>query len=106
MISHAFAMRVITLGRRAFTSGFMLAGVTGVEVEDSSGALKQIRMMIEDKEVGLIIISDEISKPIRDDLTEIRSAHPVPLIYEIPAPGSKQERVEYREMIKKVLKMG
>lgn len=98
-------MKVIALGSRAFCSGFMLSGITGVEVQDSTDALTQIHNLMQDKEVGLVIMSNDISKPISDELTEIRSKNPTPLIYEIPAPGSKQEKVEYRELIKKVLKM-
>ena len=93
------------MGSRAFCSGFMLSGITGAEVQDSTDALTQIHNLMQDKEVGLVIMSNDTSKPISDELTEIRSKNPTPLIYEIPAPGSKQEKVEYRELIKKVLKM-
>lgn len=99
-------MRVIAIGGRSFVSGFMLAGIEGVEVADSRQVLEEVRRLLTAKDVGLILISDAVSKEIRDELTDIRSKHPVPLIYEIPAPGSKQEKVEYREIIKKVLKVG
>ena len=51
------------------------------------------------------MISNDIAEPIYDDITDIRSQYPVPLIYQIPTPGSKTEEVDYRELIKKVLKM-
>lgn len=102
----ARGMKVIALGSRAFISGFMLSGVSGVEARDSTEALEQINnVLLGDKELGLLIVSDDISKGMLDELTEIRANNPVPLIYVVPAPGSKSEKVEYRELIKRVLKM-
>ena len=98
-------MKILALGTRAFVSGFMLSGVNGVEVSNSSDALKQIQSLVTDKEIGLILISNDMAEPIYDEITDIRSQHPVPLIYQIPTPGSKTEEVDYRELIKKVLKM-
>ena len=98
-------MKILALGTRAFVSGFMLSGVNGIEVSNSSDALKQIQSLVTDKEIGLILISNDMAEPIYDDITDIRSQYPVPLIYQIPTPGSKTEEVDYRELIKKVLKM-
>ena len=99
-------MKVVAVGGRSFISGFMLAGIEGVEVVDSRQVLEEVKRLMTNKEIALILISDALSKEIRNELTDIRSKNPVPLIYEIPAPGSKQEKVEYRELIKRVLKVG
>lgn len=98
-------MKILALGTRAFVSGFMLSGVSGVEVSNSLDALKNIQSLVSDKEIGLILISHDMAEPIYDEITDIRSKHPIPLIYQIPTPGSKTEEVDYRELIKKVLKM-
>ena len=99
-------MKVVAVGGRSFVSGFMLAGIEGVEVVDSRQTLEEVKRLMTNKEIALILVSDALSKEIRNELTDIRSKNPVPLIYEIPAPGSKQEKVEYRELIKRVLKVG
>ena len=99
-------MKVVAVGGRSFVSGFMLAGIDGVEVVSSKQVLEEVKRLMSTKEIALILISDAFSKEIRNELTDIRSKNPVPLIYEIPAPGSKQEKVEYRELIKRVLKVG
>ncbi|MCS4538948.1 MAG: V-type ATP synthase subunit F [Thaumarchaeota archaeon] len=99
-------MKVVAVGGRSFVSGFMLAGIEGVEVVNSRKALEEVKRLMTNKEIALILVSDALSKEIRNELTDIRSKNPVPLIYEIPAPGSKQEKVEYRELIKRVLKVG
>jgi len=99
-------MKIVAVGGRSFVSGFMLAGIEGVEVVDSKQVLEEVKRLMTNKEIGLILVSDALSKDVRNDLTDIRSKQPVPLVYEIPAPGSKQEKVEYRELIKRVLKVG
>ncbi|MDA4128373.1 MAG: V-type ATP synthase subunit F [Thaumarchaeota archaeon] len=93
----------MALGEKAFVTGFVLSGVSGEYVSTSEEALKSVQTLLKDSEVGLIMISSEIARPIRDDLTQIRSKRPIPLIYEVPGPGSKQEKVEYRDMLRSIL---
>jgi len=92
----------VAIGSRVFVTGLRLAGIEGLIV-DSSKALDTVNKLIKDKEVGLVLLSDDISKSIRSKLNEIRSKHPTPLIYEVPAPGSKKEKFEYRDMLKQIL---
>ena len=96
-------MRVVAIGSRGFVAGFELAGMDGIRVENSEQALFQIMSNLSKPDVALILISDDVAGPIHDRLTEIRTERPMPLIYEIPAPGSKKEKVEYRAMLKSIL---
>ena len=96
-------MKVVAVGGKAFVTGFVLAGVSGEYVAQPSEALKRIEALSKDPLVGLIMVSDEVAKPIRDDLTAMRAAKPIPLIYEVPGPGSKKEKVEYRAMLRSIL---
>ena len=96
-------MRVVAVGGKAFVTGFVLAGVSGEYVAEPSEALAKIETLSKDTEVGLIMLSDEVSGPIRDSLTVLRSKRPIPLIYEVPGPGSKKEKVEYRAMLRAIL---
>jgi len=98
-------LKIITIGSQAFISGFMLSGASGIHVTNPSDALKQINLLLNTKDVGLVLVSSEISKEIEDELNDIRSNNPTPLIYSIPGPGSNIEQVNYRDLIKKVLKM-
>ncbi len=98
-------MRIVAVGKRSFVVGFRLAGVTGVEVKTSEEALKEITKMMRNKEVGLILVSDDIGKPIRNKLTAMRTKQAVPLLYEIPEPGGTLEKIEYRDLLKSMLKM-
>lgn len=96
-------MKVVAIGGKAFVTGFVLSGVKGVYVSSPKEALEEIEGLLTDTDVGLVMVSDELSKPIREDLTAIRSKRPVPLIYEVPGPGGKQEKVEYRAMLRSIL---
>jgi V/A-type H+-transporting ATPase subunit F len=99
-------MKVVAIGGRAFVSGFRLAGVEGIEVSSPKEALSKIKSTMTKPEVGLIIVSDNYWKEINDTVADMRIKQPIPLVYNAPAPGSKQEKVEYRELIKRMLKIG
>ena len=96
-------MKVVAIGSRGFVTGFELAGMDGVKVDSSDQAFMEIQNQMGEGDVALILVSDDLSGPIRDKLTDLRTRKPMPLIYEIPAPGSKKERVEYRTMLKSIL---
>jgi len=96
-------LKVVAVGGKAFVTGFVLSGVTGEFVSTPGEALDRVRKLVANPDVGLIMISDEVSRPIRDDLTAIRTKKPIPLIYEVPGPGSKQEKVDYRTMLRSIL---
>lgn len=96
-------MKVVAVGGKAFVTGFVLSGVSGEYVSSPAAALEKVQSLVKDPEVGLIMVSDDMAKPIRDDLTAVRSKRAVPLIYEVPGPGSKAEKVEYRAMLRAIL---
>ncbi|MDP8888156.1 MAG: V-type ATP synthase subunit F [Thermoproteota archaeon] len=75
----------------------------GVKVETSAQALTEINKMDESSGVGLVLLSDDIGKDIRYQLTSLRAKRPIPLIFELPSPGSKKEKVDYRALLKQIL---
>ncbi len=96
-------MKVVAVGSKAFVTGFVLSGVTGEYVSTSQAALRKVEELSKDPKVGLIMVSDDVAKSIRDELTLMRSKKAIPLIYEVPGPGSKKEKVEYRAMLRAIL---
>ncbi len=96
-------MKVVAVGGKAFVTGFVLSGVSGEYVPSPQAALDTIQKLVKDPDVGLIMVSDEIAKPIKDDIMAVKSKRAVPLIYELPGPGSKAEKVEYRAMLRAIL---
>ncbi|HYC26649.1 MAG TPA: V-type ATP synthase subunit F [Nitrososphaerales archaeon] len=96
-------MKVVAVGGKAFVTGFVLSGVTGEYASSSTSALDKIQKLTKDPGVGLIMVSDEVAKPIAGELTALRAKKAIPLIYEVPGPGSKKEKVEYRAMLRAIL---
>jgi V/A-type H+-transporting ATPase subunit F len=96
-------MRIVAIGSRVFVTSFQLAGVKGVKVETPTEALTEISRMDENSGVGLVLLSDDIGKEIRYQLTNLRAKRPIPLIFELPSPGSKKEKVDYRALLKQIL---
>jgi V/A-type H+/Na+-transporting ATPase subunit F len=96
-------MKVVAVGGKAFVTGFVLAGVSGEYAPSPGAAFDIIDRLAKDPGVGLIMVSDDVAKPISDRLTALRAKKAIPLIYEVPGPGSKKEKVEYRAMLRAIL---
>ena len=93
----------MAIGSRIYVTSFQLAGVEGIKVESASEALHHINSLDNASDVGLVLISEDIGKEIRNQLTNIRANRPIPLIFELPAPGSSKESVDYRALLKQIL---
>ena len=53
--------------------------------------------------IGLVLVSDYISKDVGNKLIELRSKKSTPLVFELPALGSKKGEVDYRVLLKQIL---
>jgi V/A-type H+/Na+-transporting ATPase subunit F len=98
-------MRLVAVGSRVFVTSLRLAGVQGIIADSPEQALSQINSIGASDDVGLLLLSDDIGKEIRYQLTEIRAKRPIPLIFELPSPGSKKEDIDYRSLLKQILGM-
>lgn len=97
------SVQIVTVGSRVFVTSFQLAGVQGVIVESPEKALVEITRLMNDSSVGLVLVSDDVSKNISGKLTELRSKKSTPLVFELPAPGSQKGEVDYRLLLKQIL---
>ena len=98
-------MRLVAIGSRVFVTSLRLAGVQGIVADSPGQALSQINSIGTSDDVGLLLLSDDIGKEIRYQLTDIRARRPIPLIFELPSPGSKKEDIDYRSLLKQILGM-
>ena len=90
------------MGSKSFVTSFQLAGVPGIISETPQKALDDINKLTEDSDVGLILVSDDITESINDELTALR-AEKSTLVFAVPAAGSEKTEVDYRVMLKKIL---
>ena len=66
-------MKIFTVGSKSFVTSFQLAGIPGIISETPQKALDQIRTLTDDSDVGLVLVSDDITESINDELTSLRS---------------------------------
>ena len=95
-------MKIFTVGSKSFVTSFQLAGVQGVITESPQNALEEIKKLTDDSDVGLVLVSDDITKEIDNELTTLR-AEKGSLVFALPATGSEKTEVDYRVMLKKIL---
>lgn len=95
-------MKIVTVGSRVFVTSSQLAGIQGIIAETPDKAYDIIKKLTDDSDVGLVLVSDDISEPINDKLTALR-AEKSTLVFSLPAPGSEKAEVDYRVMLKKIL---
>ncbi len=95
-------MRIVTVGSRVFVTSSQLAGIQGIIAETPEKALEEIKKLTDDTDVGLVLVSEDISNPINDQLTALRTKKDT-LVFSLPAPGGEKVEVDYRVMLKKIL---
>ena len=88
-------MRIVTVGNKVFVTSFQLDGVQRTIIESLENALAEITKLMNDSSVGLVLVSDDISKTIGNKLTKLRSKKSTPLVFELHAPESKKGEVDY-----------
>ena len=79
-----------------------MAGIPGIISETPDSALTEITKLTDDSDVGLVLVSDDITESINDELTALR-AEKSTLVFALPATGSEKTEVDYRVMLKKIL---
>ena len=95
-------MKIFTVGSKSFVTSFQLAGIPGIISETPDSALTEITKLTDDSDVGLVLVSDDITESINDELTALR-AEKSTLVFSLPATGSEKTEVDYRVMLKKIL---
>lgn len=95
-------MKIFTVGSKSFVTSFQLAGVPGIISESPKKALDDIKKLTDDSDVGLVLVSDDITESINDELTALRAEKDT-LVFALPATGSEKSEVDYRVMLKKIL---
>ncbi|MEK0347018.1 MAG: V-type ATP synthase subunit F [Nitrosopumilus sp.] len=95
-------MKIFTVGNKSFVTSFQLAGVPGIISETPQNALDEIKKLTDDSDVGLVLVSDDITKSIDDELTALRAKQST-LVFALPSIASEKVEVNYRVMLKKIL---
>jgi V/A-type H+-transporting ATPase subunit F len=93
-------MKYYIIGDEDTVLGFGMVGVQGRAVENQEDAEAAFKYVLEDKEVGIIIITERIAQLIRTTVDRYLFRERFPLIVEIPdRTGSVVGRMGIREMV-------
>ena len=95
-------MKIFTVGSKSFVTSFQLAGIPGIISETPNKAFDEITKLTDDSDVGLVLVSDDITELISDELTALRAKKST-LVFALPSAGSEKSEVDYRLMLKKIL---
>jgi V/A-type H+-transporting ATPase subunit F len=93
-------MRYSIIGDEDTVLGFGIVGVPGTVVTNSGQAQRAFQALLEDKETGIIIITERIADMIRPIVDKYLFTVNFPLVVEIPDRlGTKPGRRGIKEMV-------
>ncbi len=99
-------MRISVLGDKDTVLGFSLTGIKDLyHVEDSEKARDVLKKIINEPEIGVIILSEKFAVELRDDIKRMREQKPLyPILIEIPdKKGSIPKEDPIRLLIKRAV---
>lgn len=91
------------IGDHDMIMGFRLVGVEGNEVTTVEEARVALSKGLENVDVGIIIISEEFSFGMRDEIEKLRLSRITPLIVEVPSAQSPLREVRLSDLVSKSL---
>lgn len=65
-------------------TGMRLAGVDGVVVHERKELREQLEKVLQDKSIGIVLLTEKIGREFPDILDEFRLERKIPLLIEIP----------------------
>lgn len=93
-------MKYSIIGDEDAVLGFGMVGVSGKVAVDADEAMRAFQAILEDKETGIIIITERVADMIRPIVDKYLFTESFPLIVEIPGRrGTKPGRPGIREMV-------
>ena len=97
-------MRYFVIGDEDAVLGFGLVGVHGQSAATPEQAQRAFTLALEDKEVGIVIITERVAELIRPQVDRYLFTQSFPLIVEIPDRlGPVAGRAGVREMVNQAI---
>jgi vacuolar-type H+-ATPase subunit F/Vma7 len=96
-------MKIKVIGDEFTCLGFSLAGVDTVVTMDRETVDMEFEKSLQDKEIGLIFITEKEANLIRDKIDKQKTEGEIPLVVEIPSREGWKERGRILQLIKRVL---
>jgi V/A-type H+-transporting ATPase subunit F len=91
------------IGDKEMITGFRLVGIEGVEISTVEEAKIALSKAIENVDIAIVVISEEWSSKIREEIDRQRSNNVSPLIVEIPGRRGPKGEIRLVELVSKSL---
>ena len=83
-------MKIMVVGDPQAVLGFSLAGVQGLAAGTAPQAKEALKKALSTPDVGIILVTEEAASLIGSTMDQFRLRSTVPLVVEIPGPGTAQ----------------
>ncbi|MFA5514314.1 MAG: V-type ATP synthase subunit F [Sphaerochaetaceae bacterium] len=96
-------MRYFVIGDEDTVLGFSLVGTAGLSASNAQQAAQALRSALENRENGIIIITQDIADMIRDEVDRYIFSESFPLIVEIPNRASGGVSRDLRALVNEAI---
>jgi V/A-type H+-transporting ATPase subunit F len=96
-------MRSFVIGDDDMVTGFRLVGVEGVEVTSSQEASQALSKALKRNDIAIVVISEEFSLQIQQEIKEARLNKMAPLIVELPGHLGPTGKISMSDLVSKTL---
>ncbi len=95
------ALKISYVGNNLLNIGFKIAGVSeAYAAMDTRESENRIKMLLEDQEIGIIIITSSVRRMIKDRrLSDAIVTSIMPLVVEVPEPGESADEEDTLRML-------
>lgn len=97
-------MKFYVIGDRQTVLGFRLVGIEGKAVEGREETLDALKAAVDEKEIGIVLITETIAGQVRDEVEARLYGMGFPLLLEIPdSQGPSPDRPAIEDIVRKAI---
>ncbi len=97
-------MKFFVIGHEHTVAGFGLVGIEGKRATDRNQAKEALDYAVARKDIGVVLITEDIAEVIRDEVEARLYGIGFPLVLEIPGPkGPLPKRLKVEEVVRKAI---
>jgi V/A-type H+-transporting ATPase subunit F len=81
-------MKVLIIGHPQAVLGFSLVGVQGIVATTVAEVNEAVDKVLDTPDVGIVLVTEDAARLIGAKMDQLRLRSTIPLVVEIPSPGS------------------
>jgi V/A-type H+-transporting ATPase subunit F len=99
-------MKAFVIGDKSTVLGFRLVGISGTSVSDKSAALDALRSAVSMNDIMIVLVTDDFSSQIQDEIDKLRSKNTAPMIIEIPTRlEAEREAPSTKKLMQEIMRI-